>query len=60
MSNVLTKSIRRGLEETVAYVRGAADVRKYRVHAAKHPSPSRLTAGPSLSPLRGRGSKTPR
>lgn len=32
MSKAVPKSIRRGLEEAVAFVRGEADVRKYRVH----------------------------
>lgn len=32
MSKAVAKSIRRGLEEAVAFARGEADVRKYRVH----------------------------
>jgi len=32
MSKAVAKSIRRGLEEAVAYARGEADARKYRVH----------------------------
>lgn len=32
MSKTVAKSIRRGLEEAVAYANGAADARKYRVH----------------------------
>ena len=32
MSKTVAKSIRRGLEEAVAYARGRADMRKYRVH----------------------------
>jgi len=32
MSKTVARSIRRGLEEAVAYVRGEVDARKYRVH----------------------------
>ena len=32
MSKTVAKSIRRGLEEALAYARGEADERKYRVH----------------------------
>ena len=32
MSKAVTKSIRRGLEEALAYAKGEADTSKYRVH----------------------------
>jgi putative transcriptional regulator len=32
MSKTVAKSIRRGLEEALAYARGEADIDKYRVH----------------------------
>lgn len=32
MSRTVAKSVRRGLEEAVAFAKGAADERKYRVH----------------------------